>query len=150
MKDRIKRIMEMENLTAAKFAERLDLSRAVVSHILNGRNNPSLDVVTKILSEMEYINPDWLLMGSGSMYKNGVDIDSIPREPDLFNQNGIHSMQESNFFEKPKEIGVKVSENPVQSIDNKQDISAFRPVKKIDRIIVYYTDRTFESFSAEK
>ncbi len=47
MKDRIKLIMEKENLTPAKFADKLQINRAIISHILNGRNNPSLDVVTK-------------------------------------------------------------------------------------------------------
>ena len=55
MKDRIKEIMDNEDLSPAKFADRLQINRAVISHILNGRNNPSLDVVLKILSEMDYI-----------------------------------------------------------------------------------------------
>ena len=57
MKDRIRLIMEKENLTPAKFADRLEINRAVISHILNGRNNPSLDVVTKILELMDFIKP---------------------------------------------------------------------------------------------
>ncbi len=85
MKDRIREIMEAENLTSANFAERVQISRASVSHILNGRNNPSLEVVTRILNEMNYINPEWLINGTGSMYKEGVDPNSIPKEPDLFN-----------------------------------------------------------------
>src|SRR5690554_4282945 len=94
MKDRIKIIMENENLTPAKFADRLQINRAIVSHILNGRNNPSLDVVTRILTEMNYINPEWLLNGTGSIYKEGVDSDSIPKEPDLFSQNVLNSDKE--------------------------------------------------------
>ncbi|HHU97060.1 MAG: helix-turn-helix transcriptional regulator [Bacteroidota bacterium] len=85
MKERIRQIMEAENLTSANFAERVQISRASVSHILNGRNNPSLEVVTRILNEMNYINPEWLINGTGSMYKEGVDPNSIPKEPDLFN-----------------------------------------------------------------
>ncbi|HHU25432.1 MAG TPA: helix-turn-helix transcriptional regulator [Bacteroidales bacterium] len=84
MKDRIRQIMEAENLTSANFAERIQISRASVSHILNGRNNPSLEVVTRILNEMNYINPEWLINGTGSMYKEGIDPNSIPKEPDLF------------------------------------------------------------------
>ncbi len=84
MKDRIRQIMEAENLTSANFAERIQISRASVSHILNGRNNPSLEVVTRILNEMNYINPEWLINGTGSMYKEGIDPNTIPKEPDLF------------------------------------------------------------------
>ena len=70
MKDRIKQIMQNERLTSSAFADKLQLGRAVVSHILNGRNNPSLEVVTRILSQWDNINPDWLLTGTGNMYKN--------------------------------------------------------------------------------
>jgi transcriptional regulator with XRE-family HTH domain len=81
--------MEHENLTPAKFADKLQISRAVISHILNGRNNPSLDVVTKILTQMDYINPEWLLTGKGSMYKNGRDEKLATEEPDLDNVSSI-------------------------------------------------------------
>ena len=65
MKERIKEIMDNENLSPSKFADQLQINRAVISHILNGRNNPTLDVVTKILSEMNSINSDWFLNGTG-------------------------------------------------------------------------------------
>ena len=85
MKDRIKQIMDKANLTPAKFADQLQINRAVVSHILNGRNNPSLDVVTKILSEMNYINSDWLLNGTGQMYKDGYTAADSENDRSLFN-----------------------------------------------------------------
>ena len=69
MRERIRQIMENENLTPAKFADKLQINRANISHILNGRNNPSLDVVARILSEMPYINSEWLINGTGEMYK---------------------------------------------------------------------------------
>ena len=74
MKDRIKKIMDNENLTPAKFADKLQINRAVVSHILTGRNNPSLDVVTKILSEMNYLNSDWLLNGDLVFWHEPLDM----------------------------------------------------------------------------
>ena len=70
MKERIKKIMESENMTPARFADSLQIGRAVISHILNGRNNPSLDVITRILTQMPDIDSQWLLTGSGNMYKS--------------------------------------------------------------------------------
>ena len=90
MKDRIKEIMDNEDLTPAKFADRLQINRAVISHILNGRNNPSLDVVLKILSEMDYINSEWLLNGIGLMYKDGYSPQS-QNEKGLFNVNAVNT-----------------------------------------------------------
>ncbi len=146
MKDRIKQIMENENLSPAKFADRLEINRAVISHILNGRNNPSLDVVTKILSEMDYINPEWLLNGKGSMYKEGIDVDSLPKERDLFNQDKINMSGESKNMENSKEIEVKQHPKTEQDSGSKSIGIINNPVKKINQIIIYYDDSTFETF----
>lgn len=146
MKDRIKQIMENENLTPAKFADRLQINRAVVSHILNGRNNPSLDVVMKILGDMDYINPEWLLNGIGSMYKDGVNIDSIPKELDLFTQNTIKPDEQPVKSEFLKENEFKTHNKPSYTVENKQIESIKVPDKKITQLIIYYSDNTFETF----
>ena len=147
MKDRIRLIMEKENLTPAKFADSLDINRAVISHILNGRNNPSLDVVTKILEVMDYINPDWLIKGSGNIYKSGVDMESRQTEPDLFLQENENHDQSADKIKQSQGFEFKDSINVSQSIDNKP----FEVVKKYDRkitqIIIYYNDNTFEKFT---
>ena len=49
MKERIQKIMQRESMTAGMFAEKIGISPASLSHILSGRNNPSLDVMMKIL-----------------------------------------------------------------------------------------------------
>lgn len=139
--------MENENLTPAKFADRLQINRAIVSHILNGRNNPSLDVVTKILTEMNYINPEWLLNGTGSIYKEGIYSDSISKEPDLFSQHDIKPTNESVEIEKPKEIALNKMINPIQSSVNKSVEPEKTVDKKITQIIIYYSDNTFETFN---
>lgn len=161
MKDRIKQIMDNEHLTPSVFADRLQLGRAVISHILNGRNNPSLDVVTRILSKMNYINPDWLITGNGSMYKSGYEnnvptlnnndnqLSSNRNEPDLFSQTVISSPSPSIENEYRKEIEVKKPENNAENTDNKQIIYQKLPEKKITKIIIYYSDNTFETFNAD-
>ena len=146
MKNRIKLIMEKENLTPAKFADRLQINRAIVSHILSGRNNPSLDVVTRILSEMNYIQPDWLLNGTGRMYKDGIDAEDIPKEPDLFNQQPEFVGDESTRTEKWKETEFKEMTNHIQHPEYKT-VDAQKTVdRKITQIIIYYNDNTFETF----
>ncbi|NLY25595.1 MAG: helix-turn-helix transcriptional regulator [Bacteroidales bacterium] len=150
MKDRIKIIMENENLTPAKFADRLQINRAIVSHILNGRNNPSLDVVTRILTEMNYINPEWLLNGTGEIYKKGVDSESIAREPDLFSQDEPKPDQDAEEIEKQKEIAVKKMINNLQSPVNKIVEMEQLADKKITQIIIYYSNNTFDTFIPHK
>lgn len=147
MKDRIKLIMEKENLTPAKFADKLEINRAVISHILNGRNNPSLDVVTKILDEMDYINPEWLIKGVGSIYKEGVNIDDIPKDLNLFNQEREIYDQRTNTAEQLKEIDLKTPENTPQHAIYKDIETEKKHAKKITQIIIYYDDNTFEKFT---
>ena len=166
MKERIKKIMEEEDMTPARFADSLDIGRAVISHILNGRNNPSLEVITRILTNMPQINSDWLLTGNGQMYRNkdndnlshsynGKDYNDSNHEtksvfPDLFTQIpaetsvNTHNHPEKNEYAKQEEENS--SSNTIQNAVNEKIIYKDKPSRKIRQIIVYYDDNTFETF----
>ena len=147
MKDRIKEIMDNANLTPAKFADQLQINRAVVSHILNGRNNPCLDVVTKILSEMNYINSDWLLNGTGEMYKEGFTSPIDQNDRSIFNTEATNVTNSEAQSEYAKENASRSTQSPAKSADY-QDVS-YSPssTRKVRQIIIYYTDNTFETFT---
>lgn len=145
MKDRIKLIMEQEGMTPAKFADRLHINRAVISHILNGRNNPSLEVVSKILTELNYINAEWLINGSGEMYKKPINKTDI-RQPDLFHETEKNTDNAARKVEELHQSGVKTVQNNNQHTDNKEIELTQNNVRKISQIIVYYDDNTFEIF----
>ncbi len=146
MIDRIKQIMEIEHLTPTRFADRLQINRAVISHILNGRNNPSLDVVTKILGEMDYLNPEWLLNGTGSIYKEGIDPDAIVKEPDLFHQDEREQGGSVEAANNAQERSFKLPPIADKSAEMKQVTPKMTVDKKITQIIIYYDDNTFETF----
>lgn len=61
--NRIRQIIEEKSLTNAAFADAIDIKRPIVSHILSGRNKPSLHVVLQILDTYDDIDPAWLLQG---------------------------------------------------------------------------------------
>ena len=146
MKDRIKEIMDNEDLTPARFADKLQINRAVVSHILNGRNNPSLDVVIKILSEMDYINSDWLLNGIGSMYKEGYKASERVKRKSLFDMETINEDNTKGSTEYLQEKHVKHPSTSNDNIDKQSVNHIISADRKIKEIIIYYTDNTFESF----
>ncbi|GAB6011166.1 helix-turn-helix domain-containing protein [Viscerimonas tarda] len=166
MKERIRAIMEAENMTSARFADKLKIGPAVISHILKGRNNPSLDVITQILTEMPYINSDWLITGNGNMYKSGMDKIAPPptsfnekqatSSPDLFRQDLFHTQNPVNTQPQPieneyrKENELSNPQNGIQTIVNERIVYKERPDKKIVRIIVYYSDTTYEVFETDK
>lgn len=67
MLDRIKALMAARQLSASQFADLTTLPRPVVSHILSGRNKPSLEAAQKIMAAFPDVSVDWLLNGRGEM-----------------------------------------------------------------------------------
>lgn len=63
---RLQQILDYYGLSAAAFAEKIGVQRSSISHILSGRNKPSLDFVMKILSSFEEVDTYWLLNGKGN------------------------------------------------------------------------------------
>lgn len=72
MKDRIKQIIEREEMTQSQFADFIGVNRPTLSHILAGRNNPSMEVVMKIHHSFPKINILWLIDGKGSYEGDAV------------------------------------------------------------------------------
>ncbi|PCJ23809.1 MAG: transcriptional regulator [Flavobacteriales bacterium] len=67
--DRFKYLMKLNNLTASAFADQIGVQRSSVSHILSGRNKPSLEFIQKVLTKYPKVSADWLIAGSTSTVK---------------------------------------------------------------------------------
>lgn len=61
--DRIKLIMKANKMNAAQFADTIGVKPANLSHILSGRNKPSMDFLEKVISTFDNVNASWLLTG---------------------------------------------------------------------------------------
>ena len=125
---RLKEIFEYYDLSASSFADQIDVGRASISHILSGRNKPSLDFVMKVVSNFKEVELYWLLNGKGY----------FPSSKD--NRNSISAKEEFVGDIKPQEP--KTTE-PLLN-DNSNQVS--RPKKEIQKVIICYTDGSFESF----
>lgn len=68
MEQRIRKLIEEQKLSSSKFADAIGAQRSSISHILSGRNKPSLELINKILDRYPRLNTDWLLLGKGAMY----------------------------------------------------------------------------------
>lgn len=77
MLDRIRDLLTARQLSSTQFADVIGVSRPVVSHILSGRNKPSLEVVQKILTALPDLSVNWLLNGAGPMLTSSLE----PTEP---------------------------------------------------------------------
>ncbi|MCF6184535.1 MAG: helix-turn-helix domain-containing protein [Bacteroidales bacterium] len=147
MKDRIKKIIDYENISSTKFADIVGIERSGVSHLINGRNNPSLDVIQKICEAFEYINTDWLLLGKGSMIKDNKkeiqgnlfsDIDDNQddnyKEDKLLKDHAISGQNLNNLS-----VETKTLHSPTLK---KQD-------KQIVKIVIFWSDKTFSDYIPE-
>lgn len=68
MVDRIQKIIQQKKLTSSGFADMIGVPRSTISHLLSGRNNPSLEFIQKMLDAFPEIATDWLIRGKGPMY----------------------------------------------------------------------------------
>lgn len=104
---RLKKVMEYYQLTASLFADKINVQRSSISHILSGRNKPSLDFILKIISEFKEVDIYWLLKGKGN----------FPVEKENTPSPIVSSLE----FNKNSE-------------------------KIIHRIVVFYSDNTFDEY----
>lgn len=171
MRERIIKIMEDNNLTPSAFADRLGIGRAVMSHILTGRNNASIDVVVRILERMSTIDSEWLLFGRGNMYKQDKASynkgNEGKQQASLFGEQQFnHSIEapqsssgiQSNTIEtnqatvhqEPDVIDQTTKDAPNQEIIAPVANTIVKTVtKNVSKIIIYYTDNTFQAFNPD-
>lgn len=138
IKDRLAHILRAKNLTATQFAEMMEIQPSNVSHLLNGRNKPSLDFLIKLKEVFPEYSFDWIIMG-----KKPITINE-PNPVDFGNGNMIFEDVEddtANEAESVDEIiDVRLHDNNNQ-IDN-QVIGIEK--NAMEKIIFVYSDKTFE------
>ena len=106
--ERIKRIISDSGLSNSSFADKIGVPRSSISHILSGRNNPSLDLIIKILRNFDDIKADFLLRGE---VLPPIDKDS---KSDLDNKN-MTLIPELDIKEDTKERP-KIDEEVLKSV----------------------------------
>jgi DNA-binding XRE family transcriptional regulator len=147
MKGRIEKIIKDSSMNPSEFAKHIGVSAPSISHILTGRNQPSLVIVTKILDKFTTINMDWLLFGRGQMYKTADNTTndihtSATKQPSLFDQK---QPEIKNIVYHEVKPPANESKPPVIE-QLPQQIQA---QKKITKIMIFYSDNTFDSLSPD-
>jgi plasmid maintenance system antidote protein VapI len=131
MKDRLLKIIKQYNLTSTRFADVLGVQRSGISHILSGRNQPSYDFIVKLMKQYPEINPDWLIMGNGTIFRTAVK-EKINIEPALFDETASNKIQRTAL------------EPPVIPEGNK--IKKVTDVTNMEQIVIFYPDGTFKPY----
>ena len=108
---RIEEVRKNHQLTAASFATKIGVQRSAISHILSGRNKPSLEFLMKIHHSFEEVNLEWLILGKPSPLSQDLKTIANPKINELTNVlddvlpgSKIDMSNESQITEAPKEI----------------------------------------------
>ncbi|MDR3245939.1 MAG: helix-turn-helix domain-containing protein [Prevotellaceae bacterium] len=135
MKERINKIMEMKGMNSSQFAVATGLNPATLSNILSGKTYPSTEVLTKILEKFSDISSDWLLLGKGEVLRTG-GTPSVSDNRSLF-----------SFENQSNERNTTVKKEPETSKNiEKEVIYIEKPAKTIDKLLIFYSDNSFETF----
>ena len=130
-KERLETLMRHEGLSLSQFANEINIQGSTLSHIMNGRNNPSLDVVKRILDRFPSINPDWLIFGREPMRRQ---ISKSQEIPSLFDMDEISTPEQTQQQQVTTEIK-ETSQQPINVQNN---------CKEITKVVIFYSDNTYE------
>ncbi|MCX6350612.1 MAG: helix-turn-helix transcriptional regulator [Bacteroidetes bacterium] len=128
--ERIVMVMDYYKFTPSIFADELGIIRSSMSHIINGRNKPGLEVIQKLLVRFPELNPDWILSGKDEMLKtdDGVLVEDKMQEvkavetripATAFNGEDMNSLYKNiDLFAPPKEeIPIReIFESPIEMV----------------------------------
>lgn len=112
MIDRINLLLKAKNISARQFAEEIGIQPSGMSHILSGRNNPSLDFVMKVVRRWPEVNINWLMFGKGEMFA-GAPLNVAPVAPTPVTTTPVPAVSstpqqqreaEPDLFSQPEEI----------------------------------------------
>ena len=128
---RLQVILNYYGISATDFSNQISVNRSTISHLLSGRNKPSLDFVMKVLEKFPEVELYWILNGKGSFPSEKIKDSSI-----------------SISDEKAPKI-----DTSIKTIEKAQNQSPI-PVKfakslnddQIERIIIFYKDGSFKSY----
>ena len=143
MKAKFEFLLKNKGLNATSLARMLEIQPSGLSHILSGRNKPSFDLVVKILRIFPDINPDWLLLDSDQIFRS--DDVAAPLLPSYRAERAEQSSVLPFDEVANREVleGVNGEKNELPPIFT----TPRNPNKKVERVIILYSDRSFESYS---
>ena len=141
MKEKLRDLLESEGLKPGQFAEMVGINPAGVSHLLAGRNKPGFELLQKILRRFPRVSPDWLLIDEGPMYRTDERISSTATaEPAPSKETAPTTTPDlMNLFETPSA--------PTATQQKEIATMGQHSGREVARVIVCYTDHTFESFT---
>lgn len=167
-RERIAYLIETFGLTPSQFADKTGIPRASVSHILGGRNKPSLEILQKVAAIFPEVNLNWLMLGVGEPPVAKKETENLsnatyPVQRESLFQSieesaQIHPLivqqqrnEEQQHIKQQKTVVHKQQSERTQRKTTTQRAShEIDNTKRIKEIRVFYSDGTFEILFPEK
>lgn len=152
---RLQKILDYYSISATSFSEIISFNRSTISHLLSGRNKPSLEFVMKVLEAYPEVELYWLLNGKGS-FPSTQNKDSLKSTKDP--QKEVHPFSENQNLnaleiseDQQKSFKTQTSPSPPPATDIPRSISENKKTTAgvVDRIIICYKDGTFSEYKNE-
>jgi transcriptional regulator with XRE-family HTH domain len=143
--DKIKQVLTIKNLSPSYLADDIGVQRSSISHILSGRNRPSLDIIQKIVRRFPEFTYEWFLdsdlqLSTDDHHTEVPQITTVTRAP---RQPIANSSSSSSVTIPAISEDISTTDDSKTTIP-KQDILAKHT---IDRILIFYTDGTFKEYT---
>jgi transcriptional regulator with XRE-family HTH domain len=144
MKERILDFLRSENKSAAQFAEEIGVQPSGISHIISGRNNPSLDFVIKMLHKYPSLSAEWLLFGRGAMYKylSQPTLFDIPVSEGVSGDVGAEGGEVQSELYSPSD-----SPETQPDADIQGNYEESKKEKILTRVLLFYSDKTCTEYN---
>lgn len=134
----IEEILEVYNINASEFADRIEVQRSSISHILSGRNKPSLDFLIKVKDEFPELRWDYLLLAKKPMTE--IEEAQINRKIEPLFAEEMEEESKSPLHSSTPEV------KPVALKVEKVDSQNTKKTRSITKIVWFYDDNSFEVF----
>ncbi|MDR0907967.1 MAG: helix-turn-helix domain-containing protein [Rikenellaceae bacterium] len=173
MEEKLRKLMKHEGINSTKLAEMLGIQASGISHIMSGRNKPSYDFIVKLLNRFPQINPDWLLIDKGPMYRDEIkgkastttqgvspaNVSPVPTSAtsssnsgeDLFSANGgvgggfsLPSVAPSALERDDNDIILQKSVSGSSS-----ETPNTQPASAVERIVFFFRNKSFAEYRPE-
>lgn len=148
---RLETILDYYGLNASSFADKIGVQRSSMSHLLSGRNKPSLDFILKIIEIFPDVDLYWVLNGKGTFPKNEnieVVTNSIPQEI----EKPIAPIFPTKSF-IPEDLFLEI-ENPTEKKPIEKNTPEIKNVipnssssEEIEKIVLFYKNGTFKIYT---
>ncbi len=142
IKDRLSHILRAKNLTATQFAEMMQIQPSNVSHLLSGRNKPSLDFLIKLKDIFPEYSFDWIILGKKPI--------TISERQHVIKENDVVEIKQLFDNDSERNLFDFTEENNDKVLEEKLDQVKLDSKKQVKQLIYVYEDHTFEIYDIRK